>query len=702
MAIRYVSYYPNTIEGQARLDNFVRTKRMLYYRDNGRIQSRVLRGMPLYEMESREQVGSNPDGNLVIHGECLSACAYLKDKDVKVDLVYIDPPFASGADYAKKIYVRRNPLVKKALEEAEQQLDNSEMQAFEEKMYGDIWDKERYLNWMYENLMAIKSVMSDKASIYVHLDYHIGHYVKILLDEIFGEENFRNEIVWKRTTARSGSKGFNHIHDVIYYYNKSEEFYWNTQYTPYSKEYIKSMFKHTDKNGRKWRESPLTAPGVRTGSSGSEWKGYNPTNIGKGRHWTIPSFIRTSLSEEAQSDTIVALNELEAIGRIVWSKDGEGSPNFVQYVDDLEGVEIQSIWTDISADETDYSTQKPEALLERIIKASSDEGMLVADFFGGSGVASVVAHKLGRRFIHNDVGINSIETVRDTLIANNAQFEILHVKDGVRLFRNPIQTMDKLKSLIHGFKTDVSLDSNYWAGSILDSQMGMMPVYLPNLLDRDDRLLDRNTLIKIIHKALPDLKDNVKQVIIYYVDTDNLDELKKFVDEENNRTTIQFGFRDLKELLDQIVMEDEATWEVEDDHDELGMLMGYKVRITSFHSDSVQRAIDKYNAKGKKQLEADMEDEDATPVKKKVTPIKISDEGLECIEWLSLDCHEAEKNAPWHSDAEIKIDKTGNIIIDGKKQMIAWDGTISTKDSENKPLRLKIRNICGDETVFCL
>lgn len=225
MAVRYIPYYPDTLEGQARLDNFVRTSRMLFYKDNNQVKTRIQRGMPLYEVTESETVGANPDGNIIMHGECLSACAYLKDKGIEIDLVYIDPPFASGADYAKKIYVRRNPLVQKAITEAEQQLDNSDMQAFEEKMYGDIWDKEHYLNWMYENLMAIKSVMSDTASIYVHLDYHIGHYVKILMDEIFGEENFRNEIVWKRSTAHNDSTGFANLHDSIFYYSKSSDLF---------------------------------------------------------------------------------------------------------------------------------------------------------------------------------------------------------------------------------------------------------------------------------------------------------------------------------------------------------------------------------------------------------------------------------------------------------------------------------------------
>ena len=152
--------------------------------------------------------------HMVIRGECVSACAYLKEKGIQVDLVYIDPPFASGADYAKKVYVRRNPKVAAAIAQAEQELDFEDLKAFEETMYGDVWDKEKYLNWMYENLMAIKSIMSDNASIYVHLDYHIGHYVKILLDEVFGESCFRNEIIWKRATAHNATD-ISAIYDTV-------------------------------------------------------------------------------------------------------------------------------------------------------------------------------------------------------------------------------------------------------------------------------------------------------------------------------------------------------------------------------------------------------------------------------------------------------------------------------------------------------
>lgn len=195
MPVKYIPYYPNTVEGQAILDNITRTQRVLRYRENDKVYHRIKRGMPYYEVEIIETVGK-PSENLVIRGECISACAYLKEQGIKVDLVYIDPPFASGADYAKKVYLRRNPKLAEKVAAAEQQMDIEELKAFEEKMYGDIWQKEDYLNWMYENLLAIKSIMSETASIYVHLDTKIGHYVKILLDEIFGEDKFINEIIW--------------------------------------------------------------------------------------------------------------------------------------------------------------------------------------------------------------------------------------------------------------------------------------------------------------------------------------------------------------------------------------------------------------------------------------------------------------------------------------------------------------------------
>ncbi|WP_418333068.1 site-specific DNA-methyltransferase [Segatella sp.] len=678
MATKYISYYPNTLEGQALLDNFVRTRRILRYRDNDRIVEHIKRGMPLYEVESLEKRGVNEKHNLMMHGECLSTCAYLKEQGIEVDLVYIDPPFASGADYAKKIYIRRNPLVQKVMKEAEQNLDNEEMKEFEEKMYGDIWDKERYLNWMYENLMAIKSVMSENASIYVHLDYHIGHYVKILMDEIFGEENFRNEIVWKRSTAHNDSTGFANLHDNIFYYSKSSNLYFETPMVPYSEEYISNYYNKQDEDGRKYLDRDLSAKGLK----GS---GYSYTWKGKEGYWRCP---------------ITTMERLEKEGRIYYTSNG--TPRYKQYLDEMEGVPAQDLWVDIFAvnsqaeERVDYATQKPEALLERIIKASSNEGMLVADFFGGSGVTAAVAHKLNRRFIHGDVNINSLQTARDRLVNAGAEFEIKEVKDGVRLFRNPVQTMDKLRdNLIPGLTANAKLDSQYWAGSIMDSKYGMMPVYLPNLLDGSKRVLDKSEMMNIIHKALPDLPDEVKRVIIYYVDVEEINELRQFIEAENQQTLIEFELRDLKQVLDEVVMEDEAEWDLQEAKDPLGLSMGWKLQLKSFHSDRVAKKVHDFNEKGVLQTNKKR----ASGKSANFSKIKLSDEGLETIEWASVDCVNAEKNAPWHSDMEVKIEKMGTVTINGKKTQDYWDASIA---SDDKPLRLKIRNICGDETIFVL
>lgn len=685
MAIRYIPYYPDTLQGQARLDNFVRTNRMLFYKDNDQVKTRVQRGMPLYEVSVKEAVGTNDKGNIVMHGECLSTCAYLKDKGIEVDLVYIDPPFASGADYAKKIHIRRNPLVQKAIAEAEQQLDNSDMLAFEEKMYGDIWDKERYLNWMYENLMAIKAVMSDTASIYVHLDDHIGHYVKILMDEIFGEDNYKNDIAWRSTASHNdSSKSFSSISDHIYFYSLSENSVFNTLYTEYTEDYIDSEWTKLP-SGRYYKAENMLDPQMKMNAYD-----FHGTTA---RWRTTPEKFEILWNAE---QTEVPNSH----GRIKLGKNGKPIKRCrIVFMDELPGAPVNDIWDDInyvagrSIEKVDYSTQKPEALLERIIKASSNEGMLVADFFGGSGVTAAVAHKLGRRFVHNDVNINSIQTTRDRLVGAGAEFTMMEVRDGVSLFRNPVQTMDKLVKLIPGLNTDANLDKRFWAGSIYSSQNGQMPVYLPNLLDSSCRVMDTTEMNHIIREALPDLSNDVKHVIVYYIDVEDMEALNQFIHDENTQTDIEIELRDLKQILDEVVMEDEATWTLSEVQVEL--FTKWQVKMLTFHSDYVMKKIEAFNLKANQQHTKKVADGKKSTFK----PIKISDEGMECIEWLSVDCTSAQKDAPWHSDAEVKIEKNGTVTVNGNKTRDLWDATII---SEDKPLRLKVRNICGDETVFIL
>lgn len=679
MAIKYIPYFPNTLEGQAVLNNFVRTKRILRYRDNDRVEERIQQGMPLYETELQERIGGNQDGNLVLRGECLSACAYLKDKGITVDLVYIDPPFASGADYAKKVYLRRNPKVAEAIRQAESELDIEELRSFEEKMYGDIWNKESYLNWMYENLMAIKSVMSDTGCIYVELDSHIGHYVKIILDEVFGEQNFINEIIWKRTFSHSdtgqGAKHLGRLHDIIFLYSKSEEYNMNVVYTPYSEDYINNFYKYQEDDGRRYRLVSLLGPG-----GASKGNPYYEI-MGVSRYWAF--------SKESMQKMIDK-------GLIVQTKEG-GVPQKKRYLDESEGVPLQDIWVDIPAvqgganENVNYVTQKPEALLERIINASSNKGMVVADFFGGSGVTAAVANRLGRKFIHTDININSIQTTRDRLLAAKAEFDVMEIKDGVSLYRNPVQTMERLKKLILGLRNEDALDK-FWEGSIVDTKYGMTPVYLPNLMDSSTRVLDKPLMNRIIHEAMPDLPDNTKRVIVYYIDIDNREEIERFIREQGN-PLVTIELRDLKQVLDNVVAEDFAEWEISEESN--GLFKRWKVEIKQFQSDRVRKRIDEINQKNQLQIL-----QQKTKGKEKTfTPILISDEGLETIEWISIDCTAAEKNAPWHSDSEIKIDKQGCIIKNGVKTTEYWDACIRC---DHKPLRMKIRNICGDETVFVI
>ena len=665
MPIKYIPFFPEPIEGQALLDNF---KRTLRYKGAYDVADKLKRGMPLYEMEKQETVGTNADGNIVIRGECVSACAYLKEQGITVDLVYIDPPFASGADYAKKVYIRRNPKVAEVIAKAEEELEDEDFKAFEETMYGDVWDKEKYLNWMYENLCAIKSVMSETASIYVHLDYHIGHYVKILLDEIFGENNFKNEIVWKRKQGNLGqSKQFGIVTDSIFFYTKSEEYNFTTPLTKDGQEEYLQRFKYDDGDGRKYRLSPLVSPSF-SPSLIYEYKGYAPPKNG----WSV---------------AYETMERYEREGRLKFPQNKNQRIERKQYLDEWEGSPIQNLWTDIfvinpvAEERLDYATQKPEALLERIIKASSNENMLIADFFGGSGVTAAVANKLGRRFIHCDIGINSIQTTRDRLLADKAEFDVLEIKDGVSLYRNPQQTMDKIKSLIPGLRNEDSLDS-FWEGAIFDSKFGMIPVYVPNLMDSSTKLLDVVLMNRIINVAIPDLDNTVKKVIVYYVDISDPEEIRNFI-KNDTRTDKEIELRDLKEVLVDVVAEDYAEFSCQQIQD--GLFAGYRIEINKFASDRVYDKIHAYNEKGIAN----------TSEKKKFTPITISDTGLELIEFLSVDCTSAD--GIWHSDSEIKIDKLGYVIRNGVKTKEFWDGTIT---SDKQPLRLKIRNICGDETVW--
>lgn len=651
MPVKYIPYVPNTVEGQAVLDNISRTQRVLRYRDNDKVISKIMRGMPYYEVEKQEQVGEESE-NLVIRGECLSACAYLKEQGIKVDLVYIDPPFASGADYAKKVHIRRNPKLAEKIKKAEEELEIEELKAFEETMYGDIWQKEDFLNWMYENLMAIKSIMHENGTIYMHLDWHIGHYVKILMDEVFGEANFLNEIIWHFRTYQGQVKNYYpRKHNTIFWYKKSET---KNDFTlQYGENYMETV------DYERWKSFLV---------NGNEIRGDNyPKNDSR-----FDGYINR------------------------WQKKNNGKrPTKDDVIMQVQGYVVDDVWVDVQAvdpkdtsEKVNYATQKPEKLLERIIGASTNKfienedgtkrNMVVADFFGGSGVTAKVANDLDRKFIHVDIGLNSIQTTRDRLMEAGASFQILEIKDGVNLFRNPQQTIDKLAKLIPGLQQKVPGVGKFWFGALQDSKLGTVPVYVPNLIDGSEKVLDIPAVNRIINEELQKLEINAQKAIVYYVDVVDRKTLEKFI-KDNNATQTTIELKDLKEILHAIVVEDEVETKSTKTKE------GFEVEITKFVSDRLNQKINDFNEKGNLQ---------AINKGKKFSPITISGEGLELIEYLSLDCENAA--GVWSSSSEIKIDKLGYISVNGQKTKDFWDGKIS---ADKKPHRLKIRNISGDETI---
>lgn len=271
-----------------------------------------------------------------------------------------------------------------------------------------------YLVHMTLRIVEIHRVLKPTGSFYLHCDPTASHYLKLVLDAVFCGQggDYLNEIIWKRTHSHGGAKRYGPIHDTILYYSKGSEFRWNAQFAEYSDKYVEQFFKFEDKVGR-YRATILTGSGTRNGSSGKPWKHYDPTSAG--RHWAIPGYMRETIGK---TDTVQeALDKLEAIGRVIWPNKADGVPSFKQYLTDMEGTGLQDIFDDIkpissqAAERLGYPTQKPEALLERIIKASSNEGDVVLDAYCGCGTSVAVAQRLGRRWIGIDITYQSIALI---------------------------------------------------------------------------------------------------------------------------------------------------------------------------------------------------------------------------------------------------------------------------------------------------
>lgn len=298
--------------------------------------------------------------NRVIYGDNLLAMQALLAGDAetpsmrgKIDLIYIDPPFDSKADYRTKIHLPGTDIEQRPT-------------AIEQFAYSDTWKDgtASYLQMMVPRLVLMRELLSEQGSIYVHIDWHVGHYLKVILDDIFGKDNFRNEVIWYYGERQlPTATKFNNKHEVIYYYSKSKDPYFKMVFKPFSKDYIKKFFKK-DENGRY----------------------YTSTDGGKGK------------------------------------------PRYKRYLDESPGIAMDTVWDDIKMigsiamkkERVNYQTQKPEALLKRIIEASCPENGIVADFFAGSGTTGAVAEKLGRKWIMSDLGKPACMITRKRLIDQDA------------------------------------------------------------------------------------------------------------------------------------------------------------------------------------------------------------------------------------------------------------------------------------------
>lgn len=341
--------------------------------------------------------------------------------DESVDLVYLDPPFKSDQDYNVLFAEHDGAQAASQIRAFEDtwRWDESAarscaevieaggrvsqvMQAFR-TFLGDS-DMMAYLAMMAPRLIELRRVLKATGSVYLHCDPTASHYLKLLMDAVYGPSMFRSEVIWKRTSAHSSAKRYGPVHDTLLFYSKSDSYAWNRIFEPYNPAYLETFFDQQDKDGRRWKRMDLTGAGVRHGETGQKWRGIDVT--AKGRHWAYPPS---------------TLDKLDRDGRVHWPQKKGGMPRLKQYPEDLPGVPLQDVWADISPmhnlsrERLGYPTQKPEALLERIIAASSNEGDTVLDPFCGCGTTIAAAQKLGRQWIGIDITSLAISLIRNRL-----------------------------------------------------------------------------------------------------------------------------------------------------------------------------------------------------------------------------------------------------------------------------------------------
>lgn len=492
-----------------------------------------------FPAQLREKYGEEKDGwiNKIFWGDNLQVMSHmLKEYRGKIDLIYIDPPFDSKAQYKKTIKVKSNDV-------------SNDMMAFEEKQYNDIWTNDTYLQFMYERIILIRELLSSTGSIWVHCDASKGHYIKIILDEVFGQENFINHITWKRTFAHGdmgqGAKHLGRISDYILVYQKTQNVKLNSVYTPYEQEYVDRVFKYQDEDGRRWQSVSLTGPGG--AAKGNPFYEF----LGVSRYWQYSKENMQRLWEE---------------GKIHQSKPG-AVPRRKMYLDEAKGVPLQDIWTDIvpvqgAARENEfYPTQKPITLLERIIAVATDPGDIVFDCFMGSGTTQAVAMKMGRKFVGADINLGSIQittkrlinladelrndTTEDTSVSPYTGFEVYNVNN-YEFFRNPVEAKELL---ISALEIQPFPQSDVWDGELDGRMVKIMPVnriatksdleelkanlpyrtYEKRKLENPSATVERITLVCMGHE--PDLKAALEASLSEYkIDVEIVDILKDKAD----------------------------------------------------------------------------------------------------------------------------------------------------------------------------
>ena len=382
---------------------------------------------------ARKKTGAGLPANRLCVGDCLNVLRDLnRGGGGFIDLIYIDPPFNSKRNYNIPIE-REDGAVAQALafEDTWERRDYNEaledvrqrnaalgeFVEYHERVFRDS-AAAAYLTTMAARILEMHAALKDTGSFYLHCDPTMSHSLKLLCDVVFGRGGFRSEITWKRTSAHSDARRWAAVHDTILFYTKTDSYVWNRGYTPYSEEYLRKFYRHEDERGR-YRTDNLTAAGVtKDGDSGKPWRGVDPSE--SGNHWRAPK-IAADLAGSARAAKMTTREKLDLLderGYIHWPQKGK-MPAFKRYLDEGKGVAFSDMITDVpplsARARMGYPTQKPGKLLERIIRASSNEGDMVADFFCGCGTTISVAQKLKRRWLGCDISSEAVRVIKERL-----------------------------------------------------------------------------------------------------------------------------------------------------------------------------------------------------------------------------------------------------------------------------------------------